>query len=80
MTAPMKFDVHRSKYPSSELGALLDTIEAVSHRAAREAAEQTFAGMAVVVVPHRRVAEKLAAAIRRLKPRAPRDYRQRRTW
>lgn len=46
----MKFDVHRSKYPSSELGVWLAEIEAWSHREAQEKAAEQFRGMAVVVV------------------------------
>jgi hypothetical protein len=74
----MKFDVHRSKYPSSELGALLTTIDAVSHRAAKEAAETAFAGTSVVVVPHRTPSPALDRLRRRTSPAGvtKRDFRR----
>lgn len=74
----MKFDVHRSNYPSSELGPLLDTIEAANHRAAQEAAAAQFRGIAVVVTPHRPPNGLLDRLRRRAAARAAtkRDFRR----
>ena len=62
----MKFDVHRSNYPASDLGELLTSIDASSHRAARQAADKAYPDTAVVVIPTPKPNAKLARATRRL--------------
>lgn len=62
----MKFDVHRSNYPGSDLGPFLSTLEASTHRQAQELAAEKYRAIAVVVVPHRKPNEKLERALRGL--------------
>lgn len=48
---PMRFEVYRSRYPSSELGERFDDVEARDHRAAKQLAAERHPGIQVVVLP-----------------------------
>lgn len=47
----LRFEVYRSRYPSSELGERFDDVHARDHRAAKQLAADAHPGVHVVVLP-----------------------------
>jgi hypothetical protein len=75
----MKFDVHHAgTIGGNPIGAFMHTIEAATHREARDRATEANAGVSVIVLPHRPPSEKLERALRQLERGAARPRQS--TW